>query len=245
MVRALTVFVALAVLWGTEAHASQCAPPFPFVLPRTTVPEGGELYVFMPVSDRDGIHREQLAAFQRNTLGELWVESASGKPLPFELRRVHSGDVFDVFSLRVKARPGTQFVVQPIQPDFAITVSRRQPRAPLALNIVERENHGFRDALSSDQTRVLIPSLDAPAFRVTWLNGSVVLPGRLMRHPREEAALELELGRIYCAEATAWWKTPTEFTVTALLSDGREVTAAPIVLEPPPSYESVPIRVMH
>lgn len=46
--RALAVIAALVVTWGTEARASQCVPPFPFVLPHKTVPEDGVLFVFVP-----------------------------------------------------------------------------------------------------------------------------------------------------------------------------------------------------
>lgn len=43
----------------------------------------------------------------------------------------------------------------------------------------------------------------------------------------------LQLGKMYCTKTTVWWTTPTEFTVTALMSDGREVSAAPLLLEAP------------
>lgn len=230
-----------AALFATAAHASQCAPPLAFVLPKKTVAEGGLLYLFLPVSG--GFHeREHFEEEQRRILGKLWVEASDGKALPYELKRVAHGDVYDVFTLRVNARVGSEFVVKPLHVHSAVTVVKRETSKPLALEIRRGDEDNFRDTLSRESSRVLIPSLDAPAFRVSWSGGSVVLPGRTFRAPRHEPPLRLDLGGVYCTAETAQWKTPTEFTVTALMSDGREVTAAPIRLEPPPSYDELPLR---
>ncbi|MGV3625965.1 MAG: hypothetical protein ACO1OB_34465 [Archangium sp.] len=237
----MKTFIALMILCSAVAQASQCAPPWWSVLPRKTVPEGGLLYVFSPVSG--GFHApEDYENAQRSVLGELWVETSAGIALPYELKLIHRGDAFDVFTLKVKAKVGTEFVVRPVQTQFAITVVKPEVSKPLTLEVLPGKEDNFRDTLSWSSTRALIPSLDAPAFRVTWRGGSVVLPGRLHWGSSHEAPLQLELGNIYCSEATARWSSPTEFTVTSLLSDGREVTAAPVMIEPPPPYESLPIR---
>lgn len=206
------------------------------------MPEGGVLYVFLP-TDGGAPEAPDFEAAQREWLSALWVASTDGKALPFDLTRVSRGGAYDVFSLKVHARIGTEFVVRPVQPHDAITITRREKPQAVSLELTPGKDDSFRDSLSEQQVRVLVPSLDAPAFRVSWAGGSAVVPGRDVVDVRGKRALLL--GRVYCSGTTAWWTRPTAFTVTALLSDGREVTAAPIVLQPPPSYESVPIRVMH
>lgn len=232
----------VVVLCASEARASQCASPTSFVLPRKSVEEGGLLFVFIPTNYRRYPEEDQqkLARSNEEMLREFWIEASDGKALPFGLKLLARGGVFDVFSLRVKAKVGTEFVVRPVQSSFAITVVKRKKQSPVTLEVQRAADENFADSLSDESVRTLIPSLEAPAFRVTWNAGSIVMPGRIMYG--DYAQRGVRLGRLFCTGTSAWWKTPTEFTVTALMSDGREVTAEPVMLEPPPPYESLPFR---
>ncbi len=239
--RALAVIAALVVSWGTEARAA-CAPSFPFVLPLAgeTVPENPVLYVFAPNdSESDHASDEQTREF----LSSLWVESTTGTALPFELTLVLSNSRHDVFTLRVAAKAGTSFFVRPFHKK-PLTVSSKV-KFDDALSLTRRLDINHRWMCSHQSMRRVAPSIDAPAFRVTWNNKTTVLPGRdasFFWFSGVKPDLELTLGKTDCRWDVMSWSKPTEFTVTALLSDGREVTAAPLTLEPPPPYESLPTR---
>lgn len=224
--------VLLLIFVAGAAHARSLAHAYPFVLPRQTVPEGGVLYVFFPTESCSDDPAE-LAAGQRKMLEEFRVETTEQQALPFDLKLVSRGKAFDVFSLKVTAEVDTEFVVRPVQPHHAITVVKREKQTPLKLELRPGGNDNFTDEASSERLRRLVPSLDAPAFRVTWRSGSIVIPGRVLYSPRHVAKTEVLLGDLYCGGTTAWWTSPTEFTVTALMADGREVQAAPVLLEAP------------
>lgn len=73
-----------------------------------------------------------------------------------------------MFALRVNAKVGVEFVVRPINPSFAVTVVKREKPTPLRLELTAGREENFRDGLSRESTRVLVPSIDAPAYRVAW-----------------------------------------------------------------------------
>lgn len=162
----MKLVVLLLALLASFAHASSCRPPDAFILPRTSVEEGGLLYAFLPTSNGEDPDKTFITAWQQRALGELWVETTNGKALPFELKLVSRGDVFDVFSLKVNAKVGTEFIVKPVQQHFAITVVKRSKPAPLKLEITRGKDDNVSDSVSSQRIRRLMPSLDAPAFRV-------------------------------------------------------------------------------
>lgn len=240
----MRALVVASMLVAGSASA-MCASANPIVLPLegSTVPPDPVLYVFLPEGTTN--LRSEVSSGQES-LRELWVSSPEGAPLPFTLQRLEDG-LISVYRLSVRAPVGAQFIVRPFQ--TAVSTVAQVEKATV-LNVERGVEHNFRWTCSYESTRVLVPSLEAPAFRVTWGKElkdvdapgapSVIFPGLHAWLRQKGAQRVLKLGHPNCTFTTLAWSTPIFVRVTALMADGREVVGKQVLrLEPPPPFEAL------
>lgn len=245
--------LSLLVLLAARSAQAQCADPSTYVLPLegSTVPPNPALYVFVP---REKPSQDDRISFAQRQLRDLWVSSPDGAPLPFVLERI-ADDAIAVYRLTVQAAAGAQFTVLPLH-TRPMTVARTPSASALKVELGPDQN--YRWTCSYESVRALIPSLDAPAFRVRWaydLAGveqpsarTLILPGRDGFHyrttkGREPPPLAIKLGHLSCAMHTLEWSRSIWVRVTALNTDGSEVTSPQALrLTPPPAEQALPAR---
>ncbi|MGV3625964.1 MAG: hypothetical protein ACO1OB_34460 [Archangium sp.] len=212
--------VLVVALFAVSAHA-MCAPAEAFVLPwdGATIPEDGVFYLFDPKNPE---------------LHDVKIETVDGEPVPFTQKRIQADQFDSVFELRITAKASSKISVRGFHRQPVTVVAKSA--APKKLELTPGTEKNYSWTCSHETTRVLIPSIDAPAFRVKWDDKTFILAGRdgsFSRLDEVVPELALRLGHANCHGNNVVWAKKTKFTITALMADGTEVTAAPMTLEPP------------
>jgi hypothetical protein len=170
---------------------------------------------------------------------DVSVVSSKGAKLPFSVQ-LTTGASYDVLRIAVTAGEGTKVMVKPFHA-AALAVTKQAGASELTVTPGTEKNYSW--TCSYEATRVLLPSIDAPAFRVTIASDAAgldsagattaLIPGRAGFSMEPNPPLALRLGHLNCLGNSITWNGVSVARVTALLADGTEVVAKELVkLEP-------------
>lgn len=236
----LLLLASVVIALSPAPADATCMDPAPFVAPPagSSLPPHPEIYVFHPWGEHG----------DRSPDPVLAVEDAAGAPVPFSVERASSSPAYDAFRIAIHRDVPGAITVRFGGDDatFTIDPAWSTPVATgLALTATRYERLEW--ACSREDSLRIVPSIDAPAYRIDYearvvddagrRQRSILVPRHASRFfervGREPAASpEVALGQLNCMGANLELASARTMRITALFADGSEVPGSDVAVLP-------------